>query len=124
SILAFVRAVDDAAPSALRAARLVDAPVSVRPAGADVTKVDDVLADTTSTEDLLLARLGGPDLRLHRARMPSAADPFMCPVLAFLASRLDDDLSVGDVLDLSPFDELETLQALESLAREGILQAV
>jgi serine/threonine protein kinase len=124
SVPAFVRALEDATLTTLRDARLAPAPVSVRPAGAGTTQVDDVLGDTTSTEDLLIARLGGPDRKLHRAGPPSVGDRFMCPVLAFLASRLDDDLTVGDVLDMSPFDELETLQALESLAREGIVQAV
>ncbi len=66
------------------------------------------------------ARPGRMDRRLEVRRVPSVGEKFS-PQLAFVVSRLDGGLTVGEVLDLSPLPRFDTMRALTKLLGEGIL---
>jgi hypothetical protein len=58
-------------------------------------------------ERINLARLGGAAAALDVRRVPSSADNMPSPHVAYLLSRLDGGLTVGEVLDPAPLPRFE-----------------
>lgn len=67
------------------------------------------------------AALGGPDATLRVTRSPSSTDE-LSPPQAFLLSRIDDGMSVVDLLSLSIADRLDTLRSLSRLVDQGLVR--
>lgn len=77
-----------------------------------------------SAREHLLVHLGGVDAQIHRARDLAPADGAISSETAFVVSLLEDDLTVGDLLAVSPLDEETTLAALDQLRHAGVIAVV
>jgi serine/threonine protein kinase len=69
-----------------------------------------------------LRRLGSARHRLYPRRTRSASDFPLSPRAAFLLSRIDEDMSVEEAIDVSAMPRLETLRTLVQLVRCGALR--
>ena len=73
---------------------------------------------------IFLDYLGGEDRVLLPCRAPDKAGVTLSPPAAYLLSRLEGGLSVGDALDLGPMPRLEALERLAELLAAGVVRGV
>ncbi len=72
-------------------------------------------------ERIHLARVGGLGAVLTVTRMPTRADTCVSPQMAYVLSRVDGMLTVGELIDLAPLGRLEMLRALTHLLDAGFV---
>ncbi len=70
---------------------------------------------------IFTARIGGLKGTLQVVRAPTPGDVKLTPLVVFVLSRLDGQLAVSDLLDVSPLPFVDTLRALARLVDAGIL---
>ena len=90
--------------------------------GADPAAANAVRAAGNLLESVFVARLGGTlGKPLRVCRVPSVDDTELTSAQAYLVSRLDQELTLEDILDVSALPRRATLRELVKLRRLGII---